>query len=355
MMKRIWLMIAVLSLSLVAAVDVTIPQTEYSAAEKVSISISSCFGSSVLQIQNAENTLIGVEQGANSWSTVYNTLSDPTKGKYSLIVSCADGTSKTTGFCVDAPGCLGAAPAATQCGNGECDLGEDYGSCAADCPASGGAPSGGGTSGGGGGGGGYCTPQWTCEEWGYCNADLQQLRVCRDIDKCFADKPESRPCAACEESWVCSLWSTCYAGEQYRTCVDEHYCGSTALRPVTTVACEAAASLPPVYESPSLPPPGPPYQPEVQEPSVTSFWGKYKFYVLSIGLLVAILGFVLVLVFHVKKTSPLMYNYDDLKEWAVKERQMGTSDADIRTILAKHTRWTEQDIGRIFEELGPKS
>jgi len=50
----------------------------------------------------------------------------------------------------------------------------------------------------------------------------------------------------CTEQWSCTNWSTCYAGQQTRTCLDQHACGTTVSRPATTQACVMTDTAPPV-------------------------------------------------------------------------------------------------------------
>ena len=108
----------VLSISLVtAAVQITTDKPEYSASEPVSISIASCVGISALQIQNAQSGVIDVNQGMNNWVASYHTLSDSSRGRYTIQVSCADGSSATKNFCVNSPGCLAATAGASLSGN----------------------------------------------------------------------------------------------------------------------------------------------------------------------------------------------------------------------------------------------
>ncbi|MBI2668447.1 hypothetical protein HYX14_01260 [Candidatus Woesearchaeota archaeon] len=72
------------------------------------------------------------------------------------------------------------------------------------------------SSGSGGGSGGGCTPVYVCGDWGFCNASLQQKRICTDQIACKSNKIEVQSCPKCQESWVCSLWSDC-TGSQSRT------------------------------------------------------------------------------------------------------------------------------------------
>lgn len=51
-----------------------------------------------------------------------------------------------------------------------------------------------------------------------------------------AGTPGTNP--GCTESWSCSSWSACQAGNiQTRTCTDANSCGSTVLRPAQTQSC----------------------------------------------------------------------------------------------------------------------
>ena len=49
--------------------------------------------------------------------------------------------------------------------------------------------------------------------------------------------------------------------------------------------------------------------------------------------------------------APAKYNTDELKDWIIRERAMGTSDQDIKGILKHHTGWTASDVEAMFAEL----
>jgi plastocyanin len=76
------------------------------AINKLQFSVSDCIGVSLLTIYNSDSELVSLEQGAFSWFTYYQTFSDPVSGKYNALVKCADGTSQSLDFCVNAPDCL---------------------------------------------------------------------------------------------------------------------------------------------------------------------------------------------------------------------------------------------------------
>jgi hypothetical protein len=88
------------------AVDLTLDKNEYSSSEQVSISVSSCSGTSLLKIKNPDGDMITIQQGSGNWQTSYNTNSDSSSGKYSLQVNCEDATSMTKFFCVNSAGCF---------------------------------------------------------------------------------------------------------------------------------------------------------------------------------------------------------------------------------------------------------
>ena len=63
-------------------------------------------------------------------------------------------------------------------------------------------------------------------------------------------------------------------------------------------------------------------------------------------------------VLHIFKPKPVAYNIAELKEWVQKEKEMGTSTENIKTILADHTGWSRDKMESLFEglkEVPPKS
>lgn len=46
--------------------------------------------------------------------------------------------------------------------------------------------------------------------------------------------------ATCSENWDCGSWSSCYNGQQTRTCTDKNSCGTSVSKPATLRTCAAA-------------------------------------------------------------------------------------------------------------------
>jgi hypothetical protein len=194
------------------------------------------------------------------------------------------------------------------------------------------------------------------------------------LKSCNPSKIEQRPCTKCDESWVCSAWSECVYGEQVRACQDEHKCGTVTLKPLLRKYCAAtyvAGPEPvsvspkvqtPVYYPASQPEPQPvsvseqvktalkPTQPATQF-SLAKVWADYQVVFLGLGIVVVAMIIIILLVVHFAKPKQKVYNLDELKQWIVKERQMGTSDEQIRKILSQNTGWNEEEIAQSFNEL----
>ena len=299
----LFLVLFCLFVSLATAVSITTPQTDYSVSQPVSISISDCSGRSVLDIQNAHSSLIGVEEGLSTWSTIYHTSSDPSKGKYTLTIKCVDGTTATTNFCVDSPGCT--QPAATP-------------------PST---------------GGGSCTSQWQCSQWSACSAEGNQTRICQDTRCHRKDKIESRACV-CNPSWVCSAWSACLNGQQTRGCVDEANCDSQLNKPTLQQTC-ATSAPPPVQTSP------PTYTPPVVQSPEPTFWDQYGIWLISLLALLILIGIVIfLLVHHYHQPHHEVINHDELVLWVQKELQAGISVEQLRQAVQQQTTWTDQEFNR---------
>jgi len=218
-----------------------------------------------------------------------------------------------------------------------------------------------------------CTSSIECGAWSYCNINLKQSRVCNDVNHCKASYTEEQACNKCEESWICSGWSECVSGEQVRACYDEHKCSTVLKKPTLRKFCQATyvpgpapASVSPVVPTPNYYPasqPEPAYQPPVQKPvtktpavavpafSLSNFFNKYQVYFIGLGIFIVLIIIIIILIAHFAKPKQKVYNLEELKEWIGKERQMGTSDAQIRQILSENTGWNEEEISQAFGEL----
>jgi len=295
-----------------ASATVTTDKTAYTGNQLVNIN-ATCSGDSVLQVLNAKDLLVTIEQGNNNWTTSYHTASDPSDGKYELSLVCNDKTEPTVYFCVDNPTCLDA-PKPTPTPQVQ--------------------------TGGGSGGGGGCFPRWE-GTWSYCNNTLQQDKVSIDTLCRKGTKREVRECSPCEYSWTCSDWSNKAEDCGTRKCVDEHSCNTLKEKPFESKKCVLGSSLPKVQK------PAPFYQ-EILEPS---FWAKWMWWIIGVIAVLLIAGLVVWLVIHFKHKD-VQWNMADLETWITRERNMGTSDADIRQILKDQTGWTDEEISKAFAGVG---
>ncbi len=321
-MKRLmYLVLFLLMISFVIAGSVTTDKTEYSSSDSVKIT-STCTGDSVLQVKNADGSLITVEQGSGSWQTTYKTASDPTKGKYTLTSFCeSDGKTATKQICVSKPGCLSAGTTGTT--------GSTSGST--------------GSSGGGGGGGGCFAKYDTTVTWSLCNSTGQQTRTLPDISRCRRPaKVEVRDCT-CTESWVCSSWSGDECGT--RKCVDEHSCGTTLQKPIEQKSC-------PIGGGPFLQKPA--QQDSYLVPDFieeTTFWQEWGDWIVGAIIVIILIIIGVVVALHFLHKKKVVYNHDELLQWIKDERAAGTSNADIIGILKQNTGWTNEEVSKAFSEL----
>ncbi len=317
-----------LSISLVAAVDVSTSKTDYASGETAIASISGCAGTSIVEFLNPGGILVDIKSGQGSWTVPYNTLSDSEDGKYTVTASCSNEQAQAN-FCVDAQGCLGQAPVTE-----EKKLTEEEQQKLTEEEKKKKEKT--------------CTPDWSCNVWSFCGPDSLQKRSCTDRNNCKAPKDETRPCAPCQESWICSEWSECQVGSQSRVCYDEHFCETTNYQPHSQKGCEVF--FPPGPEpdriSFQLPPPYAPAAAAEEE----SFFQKYKLYLLGL-LIAAVLTAIILLAIHYFKPKKVAYNINELKQWVRKEKEMGTSDENIREILKQNTGWTDEEIDMAFESL----
>lgn len=320
-MKKFFLLIVLflLSFTLAAAVDITISKTDYSGSETVTATISDCVGTSIVEFLNPGGNTVDLKSGEGSWSTSYNTLSDSADGKYSISATCTNGVAQSN-FCVDAPGCVSQPTAVGK------------------------------------GGKKSCTPDWDCAGWSFCGPTQTQTRSCFDKNNCEVAKEETQQCETCLESWICSIWAECNAGTQTRACYDEHFCETTANKPALQKGCNQADPFPPPARiSTQLPPPFAAQAPAAAKQSfLAKLWDNYKIYIIG-GAAAILLAVIVLLAIHFFAPKKVAYNLNELKQWVRKEKEMGTSDADIRQILKQNTGWSDEEIGTAFDSWQQKS
>jgi len=321
-MKTIFLFIAIFMLSFslaAAAVEVSTNQLEYSSGQTVTATITGCIGTSLVEFRNPSGSVVDIKAGEDDWSATYNTLSDSEDGKYKVEATCTNGAGQSN-FCVDAPSCISTGTS-SQTGSS--------------------------------GGGGSCTPNWSCTDWSFCGPTLTQTRTCTDLNNCQTQREESRPCESCLESWVCSLWAECSAGVQSRACYDEHFCETSNLKPGLQKGCNEMDPIPPPARiSSQLPPPYVPPPAAAQQSFLSKTWENYKMYIIG-GAAAILLAVMIILAIHIFMPKKVAYNINELKQWVRKEKEMGTSDTDIREILKQNTGWTDQEVDLAFQSQQP--
>ncbi|MBT4538895.1 hypothetical protein HOI26_02195 [Candidatus Woesearchaeota archaeon] len=326
-MKRIFLfcLIALLSISLATAVSL-----EVTGDDILTIDIQGCVGNSILQIHKPDSvpplpsTLVDISSGTGDWVHIYDTAASDVTGAYGISVSCADTTIASTSLCVDAPGCL------------DVDTPDDIPD---ETPGSPGSSS-------------SNRQPVTCTDWDLCNASLEQSRTC--TARYQNPRIEVQECAKCQESWICSEWSSCRNNKNYRTCVDEHQCTTAVTKPHLEKSCASVAGgFPPAGVNNQISPPvdegffsnlG--TNDNTTETTLTKtliIWG-------AVGLVVLIL-LIFLIVFLVKRKHSSDTNFDDLKKWVHDEAEMGASTEAIHQTLAT-TQWRPSEVQRAFQELG---
>ncbi|MEM4647712.1 MAG: Kazal-type serine protease inhibitor domain-containing protein [Candidatus Pacearchaeota archaeon] len=219
------------------------------------------------------------------------------------------------------------------------------------------------TGGGGGGGGGgappYCFPYWVCSNWGDCQPDNYQYRICIDINNCSQSdiewwnttgcggnynclqsliKPtESKPCQyQCIENWQCSEWSSCDpdTGIQTRECIDLNNCGTTYNKPQTVQACEVQQK--------------PPTAPKKKEKNLQ----QYLPFLGLILLLIIIIVVILILLLSRRKGIEIKVEEElpsELIDYVKKARNIGMSDEEIRNKL-KNAGWPDNLINAALSQ-----
>ena len=311
----IYPIIFLLFLSTALALTVNTNKIDYSTPDLAAITITDCSGDSVLKVL-ANGELVDIKSGSGNWNAIYNTESSSYKGKYTLIVSCNNGDANKE-FCVDDDGCI---PPETITPQNT-------------------------------GGGHYCSSSWSCSSWTLCNNTLKQSRTCYDSKNCQSNKVEVKDCDQCQESWICSLWGSCSNKVQKRTCIDQHTCGTTFVKPLESKNCNqvTVGGSQPVYTTNDIPPPQTtPAQPKF---SISQVWDKYGTYILIGGIAFILIIITVLLIAHFVKPQRLAYNHDELIDWIDKERAMGTSDEEVRDILSNKTGWNEEEINEAFSTL----
>ena len=101
----LYVVLLLISMSSVAAVNVSADKAEYSSSELVTANITSCVGTSITKFTNPSGTLVDIKSGQSNGTTSYHTSSNSASGKYKVSASCSNGAAEAN-FCVNAPGCL---------------------------------------------------------------------------------------------------------------------------------------------------------------------------------------------------------------------------------------------------------
>jgi len=204
-----------------------------------------------------------------------------------------------------------------------------------------------------GGGGNYCSSNWKCGTWSFCNATLKQTRTCQDLKHCKDDKVEEQNCTKCIESWTCQAWTDCSSELQSRTCVDSHLCGTTFLKPKLQRECLMPGSkgyIPPNsgnYVAPDQPEP---VLPAVLQQPKQSFWQEHKIAITASGLGILLLGALIFLLIHfISKHKPAgEEDLTALKNWVKKERELGASEEQIKQTLIQQSDWKPDEIDKVI-------
>ncbi len=198
-------------------------------------------------------------------------------------------------------------------------------------------------AGGGGSGGGIA---WDCPKtWSSCNATNQQSRVCTDRFKPSVTRVEARSCVA--------------PAAPPSTPVTAPVVQKPVQQPVPVAPAKA-----PVTQKPALvQQPAPVKAPMVQKPAalpllervavlkgvLKGVWQNYKTVIIAVPSALLVLITLLLLVHHFRKPK-VVYNIGELKGWIKQEKAMGTSDEDVKQILAQNTGWSKEEIDRAMQE-----
>ena len=97
-----------------------------------------------------------------------------------------------------------------------------------------------------------------------------------------------------------------------------------------------------------MPPPYVPPPAVAQQNFFAKLWEDYQLYIIG-GAAVLVLAALVLLAIHLLMPKKIAYNLNELKQWVRKEKEMGTSDSDIREILKQNTGWTDQEVDMAFE------
>ncbi len=309
----------VFSVSLATAISIETNRQEYSSGDIVLIIVGGCAEEALVKVLNPTSDLIDVKEGN---AIDYNTLSDRSKGKYTITASCAEGRMEEH-FCVDAAGCLDAVRAA------DLEVAAQGATTPAAGQASSGTTSGGGGSGGGGGsrgggGGGACQPHSTLiDRKCVCDAGYELK-----LNKCvLMEVPEA---AAEEEDGV----------------AEERYVSPSRAQPVPSYSPPPrSAAQQPVSRAQDL---------STKSVVEESFLEKNKVYLIAIPSILILLVVLIFGLFHFFPIRPVVININELEAWIKAERQQGMSDERIRQMLRERTMWKDADINKAFAIAGQR-
>ena len=99
-----------------------------------------------------------------------------------------------------------------------------------------------------------------------------------------------------------------------------------------------------------------PLPPVPQQPAKSTFqklWENYNIYAIAgmSGLILIIITIIIVV--HFIQANKPASNLDELKEWIKKEKEMGTSEEEMRKTLSQ-TAWKKEEIDQEINELQQK-
>ncbi|MBI2151962.1 hypothetical protein HYU21_04510, partial [Candidatus Woesearchaeota archaeon] len=92
-------------------------------------------------------------------------------------------------------------------------------------------------------------------------------------------------------------------------------------------------------------------QPTVQKLTLAQVWTNYKSLFILGPVSLILLIVVIILFLHHFQHKKVAYNYDELKTWIAQEKKMGTSNDDIKQILAQNTGWKKKEVEEMFTGL----
>ncbi|MBT4650996.1 hypothetical protein HOC13_00555 [Candidatus Woesearchaeota archaeon] len=309
MSRKIFLFFLFLAL-IPAAISISIDtdKPDYSSGDLVTATVTGCGEGSITFVRfiNSGGILVDLHQGTiteGKFSATYDTDSDPSEGTYNVKATCTGSDEEVTkNFCVD-----------TTCTK-------------ADTPADT------GTTGGTGGG---TSKKYQCNDK-IDNDKDGKIDFPNDPGCTSKNDNEEKDSLVCKESWVCTEWTDCKNEKQTRTCADEKKCGTTIIKPGTSITCKTDKVIPPPQQT---------KKPSLQQPE-----GGFPWIITILIVSIVIIAGALLYFLVIRKRPPHDTVYSPVRNYMRNAQKEGYTRQEIEQSLL-NKGWKKEVVDQQFQQI----